>query len=181
MLGNMEQNTKSIKKEANSLIESAYQIGYEAGQKNAWEMDVKKYIEQGRKEAWEAARKIALDTDDGGISKDELKEIFGSLSFYNLIKYLSASEVISNLREYEKKKNDEIQVGDEVIINENAISSFKPNTKAIVIMIDGCSRYSYNVMNANGNTHWLEKNEIRKTGRHFPEIVEMLKKLKEEE
>lgn len=56
-------------------------------------------------------------------------------------------------------QGEEIKVGDEVIINENAISSFKPNTKAIVTMIDGCERCSYNVIVTNCDG-WLEKKEF---------------------
>lgn len=170
--------TEGMKKQAQFLIDQAYQKGYKTGTEDA---DVtmfsqkSKLIEQGRNEAWEAMRTI--------VGLGEPLDVCGAAGFRNFVCGVSASEAIEKLHKYEEKKKqeeNEIHVGDEVVINENAISSFKPNTKAIVIMIDGCSDYSYNVIIANGDTDWVGKDEIRKTGRTFPEIVEVLKKLKED-
>lgn len=172
---------EEIMNQAQELIQQAYNCGYKTGRKDGYKdrkdditIDAKSFIEQGRDEAWRLALRIFR------LNQKERKSVFGyDRDTINILESMNASEVLEKIRAYEEE--DEIKVGDEVIINKNAISSFVPGTKAIVITIDGCSNCSYNVIVANGDTDWLDKDEIHKTGRNFPEIVEVLKKLKEGE
>lgn len=182
MLGTMEQRTEGMKKQAQELIEQAYQSGFKDGQGNTLAIDSEKFIEQGRDEAWEAARKLMLSSEgDGGLPNDIIEKIFNGSMYYDVLKNCSASEAIEKIRKYEEKKQEEeqeIRVGDEVILNEKL--SFEPNKKAIVIS-EGDHSWPYNVMFKNGDTNLVSKIDIgRKTGRTFPEIVEVLKKMQEE-
>lgn len=67
------------------------------------------------------------------------------------------------IKEYEEKQtNDEIRVGDEVIL-------IKPNTKSIVRKISGDLYYLI------GEDIAYYSDELKATGRHFDEIEEILK------
>lgn len=180
-----EKVVEQIAKNIEELLESTYQDGVEAGRKYDYTVDSDKFIEQGRNEAWEAARKIYLSVENGGLPAIEIKKIFGINYEYfsTILKKFSASEAIKKLRDYEEKQeepeeDEEIKVGDEVILN--VTSSWDENTKAIIIADEKTLMFPYNVMVSSGDTDWVDKNDINhKTGRHFPEIVEALKKLKE--
>ena len=90
-------------------LDEAYQKGFEVGSHEATTLD----YQCGLDDAWECARKICLDKEDGGISNGELLEIFKVGSDYSALKKYSASEAIAMLREYEQQKVDaEIKVGD---------------------------------------------------------------------
>ena len=66
-------------------------------------------MEQVRKEAWEAARKIAVNADHGGLSAEALREIFsvGTASIAYIFDNFSASEAIEKIRQYEQKQEEE--------------------------------------------------------------------------
>lgn len=101
MLGTKEQRISGMQRQAQELIEQAYERGYKAGQ----EADKDKYIEQGRNEAWEAARKIYSSMAEGGLSGDEIFSIFGD---YNcIVNDYSASEAIEKIKAYEAQKQEE--------------------------------------------------------------------------
>jgi len=128
-------------------------------------------LEQIRKEAWDAARKIAVNADHGGLSAEALREIFavGTASIARIFDNFSASEAIEKIRQYEQEK-EEIKVGDEV----NA-----PFGKAIVVNIDSVAEKIWLVYaDGHGGFEYF-KDAPRKTGRHFPEIAEVLQKMKE--
>lgn len=187
-LGNMEQRTAGMKRQAKELIEQAYHRGYAEGYSRAendyyakTEDDRQSSYELGSNMAWDAARKLISMNyiecnkvlSDGVLTVETVDDIF--------IKY-TAPEVIEKIHKYEEtqkqKADEEICVGDEVILNAN--SSYDANTKAIVIVNDNSTRYPYNVLGPNGDTEWIDRDSIdRKTGRTFLEIVEVLKKLKE--
>lgn len=190
--GTMEQRTEGMKRQAQELIEQAYQRGFKAGQENALVVNSDKLIEQGRNEVWEASRKIYLSEDNGGLPANEIRKIFNVEWYSSIIREFSASEVVAKLRAYEwqmeqeaqkekeaQKADEEIKVGDEVILDVN--SAFDTNSKAIVISKDGNVMFPYNVMIATGDTDWVDRDDISgKTGRTFPEIVEVLKKMQED-
>ena len=67
----------------------------------------------GLKDAWELARKIALNTYDGGIDGKELEVIFGTHDSYTIFKDNTVTEALVKLEAYEKEKN-KIKVGDVV-------------------------------------------------------------------
>lgn len=184
-LGSMEQRTEGMKRQAKELIEQAYQRGFKAGQENALVVNSDKFIEQGRNEAWEAARKLYLSVIHEGLLAREIKKNFGVEyeCFSFILKDFSASKIIEKLRAYEEQEkqeeDEEIHVGDEVILN--VTSSFDAGTKAIIIADEKTSMFRYNVLTGNGDTDWLDKDDInRKTSRHFPEIVEVLNKMQED-
>lgn len=124
----------------------------------------KKTYEDGLNEAWEAARKVLCDS---GYNLVKLEDIFDSHTIDGIFNTYTASEVIERLEKYERFK-----VGDEVVDKngwEKKGVITKLNEKYISIVED------------NGSvSRWKEEN-FKKTGRHFPQIEEVLKQMEEGE
>lgn len=160
----------SLKADRQKAIDEAYQKGFEAGQHEATTLE----YQNGLDEAWEAAKKIFGDELDGGLPVDELRSVFGfnDIPFCtaDIFKTNTASEALAKLKAYEQQKaNAEIKVGDEV--------DYKGVTKYVVTGIvddDTICGFSQNGL-WNANTI----KEVTKTGRHFPQVAELFKAMKE--
>lgn len=128
--------------------------------------------QRGLNDAWEAARKIYLPTEYGGIHADVKRQIFNNTSASGIFKKVSASEAIEKIRQYEQEQEEQIQVGDEV-------RNIRSGWTAVVARIsdDDC----LTLMDGNGAVaDGYEITRFTKTGRHFPEIAAVLQKMKEE-
>ena len=69
--------------------------------------------------------------------------------------------------------DDEIRVGDEVyLVNDESIKG---------VVIEQLLNDSWTVFTENGCTEFLDKKEIRRTGRHFDEVEILLKKMRGED
>lgn len=138
-------------------VDEAYQKGLEEGKK------------QGADKAWECAKRFVWKTSlndaasMGFIVEEEAAEI---------LKNYTATAAMKAIELYDEKLETEIEVGDEVIaVSGNAIVIRK------YMGNDGVERCEY----------WYYKDAridrdattfLRKTGRHFPQIVELLKAMK---
>lgn len=122
---------------------------------------------EGQVEAWVYAKKIVFNKARGGFTYMELQTIFGTAEMIEILE-MSASEAIKKIRQYEQEKK-EIQVGDEVIT---------ASGKAVVL---GVGPVHFEYVNADGSNGFDKVKNAEKTGRHFPEIAEVLAKMKGEE
>ena len=109
-----ELNSDYINEHYGELQDEAYQKGINDGS-----LDVKQRVEgayqRGLEDAWEAARKIIVDTAHGGIALCTLGEIFGAQSYTYIMCENTAQEAIDKIKAYEDgKHSDRIEVGDEV-------------------------------------------------------------------
>jgi hypothetical protein len=124
---------------------------------------------------WEVIRKIILPSKRGGFTIDEFVECFGRNTLkYDVLEDYSASEAVDRVRKYEQKR-EEIHLGDEVTFLPN-------NAKGIVTECHVPDVYSDNDKYAVwcGETmEYVLKQHLTKTGRTFPEIVEVMRKMKE--
>lgn len=129
-----------------------------------------KTYEDGLNEAWELARKIVCMPSDGGESEEWLENTFGTERTDFILKDYSASEAIDAIENYEKLK-----VGDEVIdkYGWKRVITKTHNSGEITIM--GCNGEFYECC----EKAW-RMSEFKKTGRHFSQIEEILKQLKED-
>lgn len=129
----------------------------------------------GLNEAWEYVKKIACNVSLGGYSTCILRETFDTASIGDIFLNFSASEAIAKINEYEEKQKlaDEIKVGDEVVDGEVFNSG-----KGIVTFVSPLLLY---VLWDDGSTGRRKLTDVKKTGRHFDLVAEVLKKLKEEE
>lgn len=126
--------------------------------------------EQGLADAWDAVTKIA------NIPYGEEEKVFGS-SGWNFIKNHNASEAIEKIRQYEQEK-EEIKVGNEVKSGDEkyiVLQKYLNNIDELMVVLfnrrDG-EIGTWHMYNANGAI-------FEKTGRHFQEIAEVLRKMKE--
>ena len=149
-----EPNLEQVRKEA-------FKNGYDAACKD---IDIKSKINaayrKGMEDAWEAARTLW--------NTPNRKEIFGHTTFNTVLTTLTAQEAIEKIKAWEDGKQ-KINVGDEV----EAVYG-----KAVVIEILGNNKsviYMYH--NASTGVSGIDK--VTKTGRHFPEIAEVLRKMRE--
>ena len=139
----------------------------------------KEAYEEGLSDAWEAARKIYLPEDHGGLGYDMLMKIFNTDNKGWLFKNLSASEAIEKIRRYEQEEKEQIQVGDEVIRHYK--NEFMEGDDAPSIFLSEEDGH-FRCLAFNGRSIMIAeypKNQYRKTGRHFHEIAAVLQKMKE--
>ena len=111
-----ELNSDYINEHYGSMQDEAYQKGLEEGKKAFDLLDAERDSEyqRGLDEAWEAARKIVLNPEEGGTSLTDLFALFGGGgSMQNAFRNYSASEVIEKLKAYEgkQKADDKIMEG----------------------------------------------------------------------
>ena len=129
-----------------------------------------KTYEDGLKEAWEAARTVV----DCKVPFD-FWELSSGQSMLGAFRLYSAKGAIEKIREYEEeqqKKAVEIKIGDEVTDNDG--------WKGVVTWISPDGEYLVVTLQDGSALRW-KKEHFKKTGRHFPEIEEVLKQMQEGE
>lgn len=129
----------------------------------------------GLNDAWEAAKKIALPLNEGGIplfSNIFTKLTDGIYDLTDVFKNYSASEAIDKIKEYEKKnKKEDFNMGDEVKDNLDTVS-------IVICKSEEEEGYVY-IMN-NTYTPPLQRvptKFLKKTGKHYDELKDILSKL----
>lgn len=174
-LGSMEQRTGGMKRQAQELIEQAYNRGYTAGYSKAendyyakTEDDRQSSYELGLNMAWEAARKLVfMDYRECnkvlGYNLDSVNEIFVRCT---------ASEAIERLKAYEKHKSKDFRVGDIVKMNGHS---------AVITWCDGDNWNGICVQGSDNSEvgmtyHSMKYDGWTKTGETIPEIVKVLRK-----
>jgi hypothetical protein len=129
--------------------------GYDAGFLNGKEMVLQR--------AQEVIDKIIRATGDGGLSMDELAEIFGVGDSHSIFINYTLRDIIKRFDEY-----DEIHVGDEVV--------FDDGEKAVVTKV-------YNELQrvtavcSDGGARCRKMDDFKKTGNHFAEVSKLIEKL----
>lgn len=138
-----------------------------------------KTYEDGLNEIWKYIRKITYTPKNGGLSPEALLEIFNDQRIYMIIEKFTPTEVINRIKEYEEKQNKnkaEIHVGDEIY-------SELTDTKAVVQRIDTWNRYQ--CFNNEGSQFVIDEQIFNdywvKTGKNYPQIIEVLNQIKEKE
>lgn len=161
---------------ARFVIDQAISILENENPSKMYRMLMDKSYERGLNLAWECAKKIATDMTienlkscglifDGEYEPEEYEYSCEVINKY------SASEAIAKIKEYEehKKKDEEIKVGDEVVYLDRVFVITSIVKNEYIIGFDSNGEYcSY---------HY--KTKLKKTGRTFPQIVEVLKQIKE--
>ena len=124
--------------------------------------------QRGLDDAWEIVQKVFRFEKDGGMSYEELEKIFGT-EFTAEIANLPLEKVMSTLTDYEAKKKaeeEEIKVGDEVI------QSFTHHEGVVVkLPLEGDI---VTVLEKTGYAYGTPINNLKKTGRHFPQVGRLL-------
>ena len=165
-------------------IDAIRKEAYEEGKKQAKvqaELDVCHDIEKvakgnynaGLNDLWEAmqkAIKMYCEIDNEVFLRVfyDVKCDWGESVLQALFKN-TPQHLIDSIRKYEQKQEEQIQIGDEVITTSG---------KAVVT---GVGPVHFEYVYADGSHGYDEVKNVKKTGRHFPEIAEVMQKMKEGE
>ena len=126
--------------------------------------------QKGLEDAWNIARKITVETDDGGVSISALYEMFGTESMCKIMKNNTVYDATDKLKAYEKKYPDKIKVGDEVTHKSDSISW----TAVVTQNVNGI----LTLMGMTGAiAEGYDEKCFVKTGRHF-DIEKILEAMK---
>lgn len=144
------------------------------------EIDIiqKTAYENGLHDAWEIAKKIeCMDGYDG----DELIEMFGTDDIEAIFAKYKASEALEKVKAHEEQKvktfNDKIKVGDEIIVT---FPHTNREMSVIVYKIDhvNTTPMYYCISFADSRIYTIPCGKtIKKTGRHFPQIANLMSKI----
>lgn len=135
-------------------------------------MNDNKTYEQGLADAWEAARKMCMPVNRGGMTDNTLIEIFGTPFTGEIITKNTAAEVIAKIKAYEEEQT-EIKVGDEITDGKSkcvVVEKYNDDTgfnQSHLYALDSSGR-CFSIYKHNFALYW------KKTGRHFPQIEELL-------
>lgn len=158
-------------------LETAYDYGYDQGYGDGMKAscDCKGNMEseynRGLNDAWEAARKLAVSSKEGGLDTETIVKIFDGLTYYAVFEAVSASEAVAKIKEYEQQKQDpEIKVGDEVVIDDSIGIVTRAFSGAVTCY----------VMRKDGSSGEEDRNDCKTTGRHFDQIAEVLTEMRGE-
>ena len=92
-------------------IDEAYQKGFNDGKEYGLdEADMREAVsyQKGLSDAWEVARKIVFDSNEGGIRLLDFPTIFGNSTIQQVFRKNSAAEAIVKLKTYEEQKNKDV-------------------------------------------------------------------------
>jgi len=174
---NLCHQIESHTEDASEAYQRGYEKGFVAGHLKA-EKSGQSFYEDGYKrglaDAWDAARKIYGSATKHGLPTEVITKIFRddgkeNFNYWDIVEDFSPVEAIEKIRQYEQEK-EEIQLWDEVINGRNfkgTVTGIEDNGILTIFCQDGT---------------WIKSHvkSWKKTGRHFHEIAEVLKKMKEE-
>lgn len=167
----IQATATSLHEHITELFDNGYDQGYEDGKKASCDCkdNMENEYNRGLNEAWEAAKKIILD---GGLSLQELMQIFNTAYSERILKENTASEAIAKIKEYEEeqKQDTEIKIGDGVIT--------KIGNKGVVIA--ACEDGTLCVWFSNNHVQMYPLKDLSKTSRHFDQIAEVLAEMRGE-
>jgi hypothetical protein len=161
-----------------SNVEEIYKRGYTHGLKDASkDQESEKSYEQGLNDAWECARKIAVEMSIENMQSCGLISNSDEEYEYScgVIRDYSVSEAMTKIKEYEEKKK--FHVGDVI---KTQFKTTGLNDIGVIIKIDddGCLRIldlDYEIIEF---VPYEDTLYIKNTGWHFSQIGEVLKILK---
>ena len=174
MLGTQEERTEGIKRQAQELIDQAYERGFKAGKESEAIAIQDGHYQRGLNDAWNAANKL------NRMTIDEVRDVFYGDPLHNTIERecifscCTPEFALEKIRQYEEQKRAKksvINVGDEVIYD------LRDVLKAVVIDIDFDD--TYHLLTENG-CNITEHGNLPRTGRHFDQIADVLKQMQEE-
>ena len=163
-----EELMKVIEKELQDYTDAVYRSGYEEG-RDSNDYSAKKTYEaylKGINDAWECAEIIS------NMEWEDLQKAFhyeGNLE--NILLHFTASEAMQKIKDYEERKTEEIKVGDEVY------DKYNPYPRVVASINE---QDMADLIDARGNAHSDSVFCIKKTGRHFPQIAEVLEQMRKE-
>ena len=160
-IGEMVFEANNMESRFEKAQEEAYANGRSAGSKEA------------REETWDIAKRIVCREEDGGLSGEELHDIFGWRSPSLILRKFTAEEAAEKIHEWEMRKAEvrdehEFEKGDEVIA---------ASGKAVVTKVNA-ERVEY--IYGNGMPGKDKKTNVKWTGKNYCAMGQIMDKLLEE-
>lgn len=137
------------------------QEGYDAGLLNGKEVVLQK--------AQNAIDRIIKSPANGGLLADELRKIFGTGTPYSIFIDYTLRDLIEKFDEYDKQ----IHVGDEIEVQNEGLAGVVTRISSELDFVFG--------IGADGSVFLANKERVKKTGNHFPEVGKLLEALRGEE
>lgn len=150
-----------IRSDYQKQVDEAYERGYDKGYADKTNNDkvckdlAKDIYQRGLNDAWEAAKKVVVNPNEGGLDIPALDEIFGCATIQQVFRKYSVSEVIVKLKAYE----EELKVRDEVLVYGNrGVVTYICNEDYTVMMYDGsCGKWKRADLKKTGKRHDIDK------------------------
>ncbi len=134
----------------------------------------------GLQDAWECAKKIACSNEYGGYYLEEIRYIFDNqhISLHKISEKYPIQEVVSRIKDYEKKRIDSIKVGDEVYYTDEN----HPRIVTAIYMEAGPLGGALKAVQITESGKCVVDNvaDLHRTGKHHVGITEILNSLKGE-
>ena len=158
----MEKSIADFTAIARELALKAYNSGVAMGEDNGSSEKECAY-EDGLVKAWDCARDILT------MEQEEFDSIFDEMDRWNTIKKHTPTECINAIKEYREKKDEiDMQVGDEIYLLD------KDYTYIITSIVGNSIFYISKV----GKFGAGDKRKFKKTGRKFPQMADMLNRMR---
>ena len=158
-------------------LKAAYCKGYAVAKKEIAAEAQEREYKRGLNDAEKARVRLISAVSDGGLSKDEIIDIFDATDYEAVFENFTICEIIERIKEYDERKrqevkkvcDDEIHVGDEV---------YSLDSKYKYIVLGFLDNGKIFVLSGRGLTGLFDPEQVHKTGRNYP-IKEILRKLNE--
>lgn len=141
------------------------------------EPDINEAYQRGAEDMQKALR-LLIGCDEGCLTIPDMFKAFGEGSYHAVVRKHPAMEIIEKIQAYEREQEEQIQVGDEVkggderyVVLQKYFNNIDEPMAVLFNRRNG-EINKWHLYNANGAI-------FEKIGRTFPEIAEMLRKIKE--
>lgn len=126
--------------------------------------------QRGQEEAWEFAQKIlAPPNNSDALTAEDLADCYGTDDAYDVICEMTYQEACEKYEAW-KKEMEEIKIGDEIR---------NGGVYGIVTLVEKkADGICYHVVGDDGYVWYLNDLVTKKTGRHFPEVADLLEKMR---
>lgn len=94
----------------------------------------------------------------------------------DVLERYSAAEAIEKISAYDRRQ-EKIEIGDEV----TAKTKTDPDMPKACVLYPNPDGTQYLVLKDDGTVQWWSKCGVAKTGRHFPQVAEVLRGMKEQQ
>lgn len=128
----------------------------------------KELKEDPYEEVWDFVRLIYNEPEKGGMTLAEVIDCFGA-EWPNIINKHTYEEAKKLYNTWKEKKDKELNVGDEVCDEHS-------NRIFVITRVYSDSEFIDCVKLETGMTATLNKSEVKKTGKHYPEIAKLFSK-----
>ena len=132
----------------------------------------RKAIEDAQNQGWKFANDII-----NGLNIYERRECFGYGLLPDILNSMSYQEAVEHFETWKTERNDLIKVGDEVVYSSNR---YNYDVKGVVLSPETDDEYAVILTSDKFRRVVAANTDLKKTGRHFSQVSDLLKEMKGE-